>query len=59
MYKYILESKYNKTVKELYLVRLHPDAEEKNYDLIQLPILSIEIKDLIQERIKHLYSENT
>jgi len=59
MYKYILESKYNKTVKELYLVRLHPDAEEKNYELIQLPILSIEIKDLIQERIKHLYSENT
>jgi ATP-dependent exoDNAse (exonuclease V) beta subunit len=59
MYKYILETKYNKIVKELYLVRLHPDAEEKNYELIQLPILSIEINDLIQERIKNLYSENT
>jgi len=59
MYKYILESKYNKTVKELYLVRLHPDAEEKNYELIQLPILSIEINDLVQERIKNLYSVNT
>jgi hypothetical protein len=59
MYKYILESKYNKTVKELYLVRLHPDAEEKNYELIQLPILSIEINDLVKERIKNLYSENT
>jgi len=59
MYKYILESKYNKVVKELYLVRLHPDAEEKNYELIQLPILSVEINDLIQERNKHLYSEST
>jgi hypothetical protein len=58
MYKYILESKYNKTVKELYLVRLHPDAEEKNYELIQLPILSTEINDLVQERIKNLNSEN-
>jgi ATP-dependent exoDNAse (exonuclease V) beta subunit len=59
MYKYILETKYDKTVKELYLVRLHPDAEEKNYELIKLPILSIEINDLVQERNKNLYSENT
>jgi len=59
MYKYILESKYDKIVKELYLVRLHPDAEEKNYELIQLPILSLEINDLIQDRNKYLYSENT
>lgn len=50
IYKYILESKYGKTVKELYLVRLHPDAEEKNYELIELPILNTEINDLIEER---------
>ena len=55
-YKYILETKYNKIVKELYLVRLHPDAEEKNYELIELPILTTEINDLIQERINNLYS---
>jgi ATP-dependent exoDNAse (exonuclease V) beta subunit len=59
MYKYILEAKYDKIVKDLYLVRLHPDAEEKNYELIQLPILTVEIDDLLQERIKNLYSENT
>ena len=59
MYKYILETKYDKIVKELYLVRLHPEAEEENYELIQLPILSIEISDLIQERKNYLYSENT
>lgn len=53
-YKYILETKYGKTIKDLYLVRLHPDAEEKNYELIQLPILSTEIKELIEERISKL-----
>ena len=52
MYKYILETKYNKIVKDLYLVRLHP--EEHNYELIQLPILSTEINDLVQERTNYL-----
>jgi hypothetical protein len=49
MYKYILETKYDKKVKDLYLVRLHPDAIEKNYELIKLPILTTEINDLVQE----------
>jgi hypothetical protein len=49
-YKYILETKYGKVIKDLYLVRLHPDANEKNYELIQLPILTTEIKDLLEER---------
>ena len=49
-YKYILETKYDKKVKDLYLVRLHPDAEEKNYELIELPNLSIEINDLLEYR---------
>jgi hypothetical protein len=49
-YKVILERKYNKIIKDLYLVRLHPDAEEKNYDLIQLPNLSKEIMELFIER---------
>jgi ATP-dependent exoDNAse (exonuclease V) beta subunit len=45
-YKAIIEQKYGKVVKSLFLVRLHPDAEEKNYELIELPDLSTEIKDL-------------
>jgi hypothetical protein len=50
-YKVILERKYNKIVKDLFLVRLHPDAEEKSYELIELPILKREIDDLINERL--------
>lgn len=48
-YKAILEDKYNKKVKDLYLVRLHPDAEEENYELIKLPDLQKEIKELWEE----------
>ncbi len=55
-YKFIIEEKYGKIVKDLYLVRLHPDAEEGNYELIKLPDLSREIKDLFAER-KHLTKE--
>ena len=47
-YKALIESKYGKKVKELFLVRLHPDAEDKTYDLIKLPILSNEITNLLQ-----------
>lgn len=46
-YKYILETKYNKPIKDLFLVRLHPDAEEKTYELIQLPDLKNEVIDLL------------
>ena len=56
-YKAILEQKYGKIVKDLILVRLHPDAEEKNYELITLPNLSTEISDLFLERKKQLNCE--
>jgi hypothetical protein len=48
-YKVIIEDKYGKKVKDLYLVRLHPDAEEKNYELIKLPDLSIEVRSLFKD----------
>ena len=56
-YKAIIEQKYGRVIKDLFLVRLHPDAEEKNYELIQLPDLSTEIKDLFEERKKQLTTE--
>lgn len=51
-YKFILERKYNKKIKDLYLVRLHPDAEEKTYQLIKLPDLNKELNELANTRIK-------
>lgn len=54
IYKYIIETKYDKKIKELYLVRLHPDADEKNYELIQLPFLHNEINELIREKNTNL-----
>ena len=42
-YKRILERKYGKKVTDLYLVRLHPNNENKSYDLIKCADLSREI----------------
>jgi ATP-dependent exoDNAse (exonuclease V) beta subunit len=50
VYKAILEEKYDKKVKELYLVRLYPDNEDNTYELIRIPFLENEIKDLFCER---------
>ncbi len=58
-YKFILETKYNKIIKDLFLVRLHPDNENKNYELIKLPNLTFEINDLFEEHIKNLSAEKT
>jgi hypothetical protein len=51
VYKGILESKYGKKVAELFLVRLHPNAE--SYELICLPDLSKEVAKLFAERRNH------
>lgn len=53
-YKTILERKYEKEVKELYLVRLHPNAECQSYELLKVPILTKEICDLFEEREKEV-----
>jgi ATP-dependent exoDNAse (exonuclease V) beta subunit len=50
-YKAIIEAKYGRTVRDLFLVRLHPDAEEQNYELIPLPDLSADVRVLFLERI--------
>jgi hypothetical protein len=51
-YKAILEAKYSRTVRDLFLVRLHPDAEEQNYELIPLPDLSADVRALFLERLR-------
>lgn len=54
-YKSILERKYDKKITKLCLVRLHPDAEEKTYELLEVPILTIEISELFEEREKEIF----
>jgi ATP-dependent exoDNAse (exonuclease V) beta subunit len=53
-YKAILERKYGKIVTKLCLVRLHPDNEEKTYELLDVPILTKEITELFEERVKEI-----
>jgi hypothetical protein len=51
LYKRILEDKYGKTVTKLCLVRLHPDAIDATYELLEVPFLLKEINDLFTEKI--------
>jgi len=53
-YKSIIERKYGKIVTKLCLVRLHPDIKEQTYELLEVPILTKEIKYLFEEREKEV-----
>ena len=57
-YKAILESKYNKKITALYLVRLHPDNPKKTYELIKCADLSNEIADLFELRRNELLEKS-
>jgi hypothetical protein len=50
IYKYILQSKYGKTISDLYLIVLHPEAQ--NYQRVKLPDLQTEVHELFEERIQ-------
>ena len=50
-YKYILQTKYGKTITDLYLIVLHPDAQ--NYQRVKLPDLQTEVAELFEERIRN------
>jgi hypothetical protein len=52
IYKFILETKYGKRIRDLFLVKLHPDNETKNYEVISVPNLYSEIEELFLERVK-------
>ena len=53
-YKHIIEKNYNKTVKEMYLVCLHPNNKNNNYLKINVANLDEEINDLLQLRKQNL-----
>ena len=58
-YKAILEQKYQKKVSDLVLVILHPENKNKNFQIINLPILTKEINDLFALRICDIIIKNT
>ena len=49
-YKTILEEKYDKIVDELYLVCLHPENKNKDYQMIKVANLQEEVQDLFKIR---------
>jgi ATP-dependent exoDNAse (exonuclease V) beta subunit len=53
-YKAILQEKYGKVIKDLYLVRLHPNNPRKTFEIIQCANLDKEIADLFQLRKRQL-----
>lgn len=50
IYKTILEEKYNKVIKDLFLVRFHSSNPDNNYDLLHVPFLKKEVEDLYELR---------
>ena len=53
-YKAILEKNYDVTVKEMYLVCLHPENKNNSYQLFKVPDLQTEIQDLFNLRFEEL-----
>jgi hypothetical protein len=53
-YKMILERNYGRKVRELKLVRLHPEAVHDNYEVLDVPILTEEMKNLAEYRMANL-----
>ena len=53
-YKAILEKNYGKIVTGLYLVRLHPDNNENNYEVLKVPVLAEDMATLFAERSERL-----
>ena len=51
-YKAILEDKYGKTINKMYLVCLHPNNNNKNYQRIEVCDLQNEVKLLLNSRLK-------
>ena len=49
-YKYILERNYGKTIRNMRLVVLHPDADSKNYEVIDCADMATELDSLMDLR---------
>lgn len=54
IYKMILERNYGVRIRDLKLVRLHPDAAHDSYELLDVPIMSHVMHELIDFRLRAL-----
>jgi len=54
LYKFILQEKYGKTITDMYLVCLHPDNANHDYQRIKVVDLQAEIETVVQARIRGL-----
>lgn len=52
VYKYILQEKYGKRVTDMYLVCLHPDNSNRDYQRIKVADLHSEVSDAMRARIE-------
>ena len=52
-----MEKNYGEKIKDMYLVCLHPNNENKSYQRIKVLDLQKEVKDLFNLRKKMLYKE--
>lgn len=55
VYKYILQEKYGKTITDLYLVCLHPDNSNRDYQRIKVADLQSEVSDAMRARIESFH----
>jgi len=51
IYKMILERNYGICIRDLKLVRLHPDAANDSYELLDVPVMSHVMRELIDHRL--------
>ena len=51
LYKFILESKYDKIIKSMHILCLHPNKEETGYQKIEIQDLQEEIRMLLEHHI--------
>ena len=57
-YKQIIQKNYNKKIRDMWLVCLHPDNDNKSYKKIKVVDLENEVLDLFQLRIDSLKKLN-
>ena len=59
IYKFILETKYGFTVKDLHLVVIHPENTCNNYEKIKCPFIQDDVKTLLDNHLSVMNSKIT